>query len=128
MTPITLLFGVKIIVTFVMVVLPFLFLPKPKLETLMAVEAKSSTLFRLYGVAILGLLFGYAAGVWQASSGEFPWGILTMGIVSNGGATFALVRTGAASKNRFLTLFFGGVTVSLVLAGVFPERAMQPLF
>ncbi|MEM1378361.1 MAG: hypothetical protein AAGG69_13330 [Pseudomonadota bacterium] len=92
---------------------------------LTGINAETSYLFRLYGVAILSLLVGYAGGIWQASQGVFPTGIIIMGIVSNGGATLALLLTGTAGKNVYLTLFFGIVTLCLALALVFRGSAMR---
>lgn len=127
MTALTLLFFIKILITLIMVATPFILLPKAKLEAAMAIKAKSTSLFRLYGVAILALLFGYAGGAWQVSQGVFPLGVIIMGIVSNGGATLVLLKTKAASRNKFLTVFFGIVTTCLLLVLAFPKIAIMPL-
>lgn len=128
MAPLTLLLVIKIIVTFAMVALPFLLFPKARLETAMAITAASGELFRLYGAAILALLVGYAGGVWQVSQGAFPWGVVAMGVVSNGGAFLVLLKTGAAARYKFLTVFFGVVALCLVAATVFRNSAISPLF
>ncbi|MBB4012602.1 hypothetical protein GGR36_001910 [Niveibacterium umoris] len=36
-------------------------------------------LLRLYGVASTALLVGYAFGIPAAESGQFPWGVVSMG-------------------------------------------------
>jgi len=127
MTPLTILLMIKILVTAIMVALPFLLLPKAKLESAMAIEAQSPALFRLYGVAIAALLVGYAGGIWQVSQGVFPWGVLTMGLVSNAGAALTMVATGSAARNRFLTVFFTLITLGLIAAMVMPTAAMRAL-
>ncbi|PCI53367.1 MAG: hypothetical protein COB36_13090 [Alphaproteobacteria bacterium] len=128
MTALTLLFLIKIFVTLIMVAAPLLLLSKERLESAMAIEAKSTSFFRLYGVAILALLFGYTGGAWQVSQNVFPIGVIIMGIVSNGGATLVLIKTGTASRSKFLTVFFGSITICLFLVLAFQDAAMSKLF
>ena len=94
---------------------------------MLQVEAKNSTLFRLYGVAILALLVGYGFGVVQTLNGEFPWLAVSVGIVSNAGATLVLTCIGTGRQNRFSAAFFGGIAVLLVLSALWPELAMTKL-
>ncbi len=127
MTPLSILLIVKILVTAIMVALPFLLLQKAKLESATAIKAQSPALFRLYGVAILALLVGYAGGIWQVSQGVFPWGVLAMGLFSNAGAALTMLLTGTAARNRFLALFFTLITLGLIAAMLMPTGAMQSL-
>lgn len=128
MTPLTLLLLVKIIVTFFVVAMPFLFFSKEKIGRHMEIEAVSPTLFRLYGIAILALLAGYSGGIYLINQSVFPIAIIAMGLVSNAGATFILILTGAANKQRFLTFFFAVITFGLGLAAIYPKVAISPLF
>ncbi len=125
MSWISLLLLVKIVVTLVLVAIPFLFVSKEKLEMVTNIKANSSQFFRLYGVAILALLVGYSFGIPLAESGVFPWGVVSMGVVSNGGAAFILVLSGLNSKNRALVLFFLFITLGLVLSTLFSQVAVQ---
>ena len=128
MTGLALLFFIKIAVTLPFVALPFLFLPKARLNAAMSVDARKTTLFRLYGVAMMALLAGYGGGIWQVSQKIFPWGVIAMGIISNGGASFVLVKTGAVSRAKLLTGFFIAVTVGLLVAAARPDIAMTKIF
>jgi hypothetical protein len=87
-----LLLVTKIFVTAVLVAAPFLFAPLTKLVAATGVNADRSLFFRLYGVAIAALLVGYGFGIPQAESGQFPWGVVVMGLASNGGAAVLLLR------------------------------------
>lgn len=127
MTTMTLILCTKIILTLFTVVLPFLMFPVAKLDAVMQVQAKSAALYRLYGVAVLALLVGYAGGLWQVSNGVFPLGVVCMGIASNGGAFATLLLTGFAKQQRFLTLFFGLIASALIWALLVSETAMKPL-
>lgn len=127
MTYLTLLLAVKIAVTFLLVAAPFLMFPRAKLEKAMGVAAQSSTLFRLYGVAVLALLVGYGFGIPAAQSGHFPWGVATMGAVSNGGAALALVFSGAAARNPAMAGFFIAIVAGLVASMLFPGLALSPI-
>lgn len=128
MAYLTLLLTIKIAVTFVLVAAPFLLLSKSKLESAMLITAQSAGIFRLYGVAVLALLVGYAFGVPAAQSGHFPWGVTTMGAVSNGGAALILVLSGAASRKILLVVFFGLIFAGLTMAMLFPDIAMTRLW
>ncbi|MCU7798528.1 MAG: hypothetical protein KZQ75_15485 [Candidatus Thiodiazotropha sp. (ex Myrtea spinifera)] len=125
MSWISLLLLVKIVVTLVLVAIPFLFVSKEKLEIIVNIKANSPQFFRLYGVAIFALLVGYSFGIPLAESGVFPWGVVSMGVVSNGGAAFILVSAGLNSKNRVLALFFLFITLGLVLSILFSQLAVQ---
>ncbi len=128
MTLLALLFSVKIAVTLPFVALPFLFMQKARLGAVMSVDAHKTTFFRLYGVAMIALLTGYGGGIWLLFNNIFPWGVLMMGVVSNGGASFILFKTGAASRNKFLTGFFIAVTLGLLIAAARPDLAIIKIF
>ncbi len=126
MTWLSLLLITKIFVTGALVAVPFLLLPKTKLEQSVKINAPSSTFFRLYGIAITALLVGYAFGIPAAEAGRFPWGVTWMGTVSNAGAAFMLLAYSNGSKqNRMLGAFFGLVAICLITAMILPAGAMQ---
>ncbi len=127
MTPLGGLFVIKILVTFVWVSAPFLLFRKDLLDRLSGFVGTPMVLYRLYGVAILALLAGYASGILSILEGVMPWGIVAMGLVSNGGATLVLLLTGEAKKRPALTTFFGLITVGLAASALWPDRALSPL-
>ena len=93
MTALTLLIIIKIFITVFAVAIPFLFIPHHKLEKLTGFQTSNPLIFRLYGIAITALLFGYGAGIVSAEQGIFPTGIVVMGILSNFGAAFFISST-----------------------------------
>lgn len=127
MTILTIVLIVKIGVTLFAVVLPFLVFSKEKLDLLLQMKAESPSLYRLYGVAILALLVGYGSGIHQIVQETYPSGVIAMGITSNAGAALVLFLTGAAKRNKFLTVFFTLIAVCLIGAALNPETAMTAL-
>lgn len=121
----SLLLITKIGGTALLVALPFLLLPKSKLEKLTSITTPTSLFFRLYGVAITALLVGYAFGIPTAEDGRFPWGVVCMGTVSNGGATILLLAYSKNKSNRILAAFFGLIAAGLTAAMVMPTTAIQ---
>ena len=113
-------------VTILLVMAPFLFWPKHRLEAMTGVSAASATLFRLYGMAIAALIVGYSAGLWQSMNGVFPWTAALMGIVSNAGAAGILAFKPSASSRASATIF-GTIGALLIWATVYPNAATQPL-
>lgn len=113
-------------VTILMVMVPFLFLPKHRLEAMTGVSAGSPTLFRLYGMTIAALIVGYSAGLWQSTNGMFPWTAALMGIVSNAGAAGILALKPSATS-RASAIIFGTIGALLIWATVYPNTATQPL-
>lgn len=124
MSWLSLLLITKIAVTGLLVAAPFLLLPQSKLEKATNITAPTSLFFRLYGVAITALLVGYAFGIPIAEAGRFPWGIVWMGTVSNGGAAIALLAS-PRNNNRILTAFFGLIALGLIAAMALPASAIQ---
>jgi hypothetical protein len=70
MSFITLVLIAKIIVTGIMTAVPFLFQPAERLAARTGAGVGGATLFRLYGIAILAVLVGYASGFWLIGRGE----------------------------------------------------------
>ncbi|WP_109356882.1 hypothetical protein [Sphingorhabdus sp. EL138] len=124
MTPLTILLIIKIAVSLLTVVTPFVVFSGEKIDAIMNMKSKSTTLYRIYGIAVLALLVGYSGGIYHITQGEFPIGVVFMGIVSNLGATSALLATGAFERNKFHTFFFGSIGIGLVLAILSPDLAM----
>ena len=126
MSWLSLLLITKIGVTGLLVAAPFLFLPRSKLEKLTNITAPTSVFFRLYGVAITALLVGYAFGIPTAEDGRFPWGVVSMGTVSNGGAALLLLAYSQGNKqNRVMAAFFGLIALGLIAAMVLSASAIQ---
>lgn len=125
MSWVSLLLIVKVAVTLILVAMPFLFVSKEKLEKVTNIKTDTPQFFRLYGVAILALLIGYSFGIPLAENGVFPWSVVSMGVMSNGGAAFILLLAGLNSKKRGLTLFFAIITVGLIMSALFPQVAVQ---
>jgi hypothetical protein len=121
-----LLLVTKISVTALLVALPFLVAPLAKLEAATRVSATSTLFFRLYGVAIAALLVGYGFGIPAAESGQFPWGVVSMGLASNAGAAFLLLRASKPSSSGFrLGTFFALVAVALAISMASPSLALS---
>ena len=125
MSWLSLLLITKIGVTGLLVAAPFLLLPKSKLEKSTNITTSTSLFFRLYGVAITALLVGYAFGIPTAEDGRFPWGVVCMATVSNGGAAILLLAYSQNKNNRVLAAFFGLIALGLIAAMVLPASAIQ---
>ena len=128
MSFLALLFVLKILVTGFAVGAPFLFLTAARVHALTGYGEAAAPLFRLYGVAIFALLIGYGYGYWLLGQGIFPWGIIAMGVLSNGGGAAVLFATGAWRRNKAIAFFIAGVAVALAVAAVAPEWAATPFF
>jgi hypothetical protein len=118
----------KIVLTGILTAAPLLLLPTARLAVPMGVTGGGETLFRLYGVAIVALLVGYASGFWALGRGEFPWGVVSMGLVSNAGGAALLIATGAWRKALPITLVVSGIAIALMIAAASPDLAMRPLW
>lgn len=126
MSYLSLLLVTKIAVTALLVALPFLFAPLAKLEATTGVSAKGTLFFRLYGVAIAALLVGYGFGIPVAESGQFPWGVVSMGFVSNVGAAFLLLQASKPRSSGFwLGTFFALVAVALAISIGVPSLVLS---
>ena len=125
MAILSILLWIKIIGTFFPVAAPLLVLPKEKIDQLSGFEPSDVSLYRLYGMAVLALLVGYAGGYFQVVEGVFPAGVVTMGIASNAGAFIIMLLTGRAAKTPFAAGFFGLIAAALIACFFFPEMAMS---
>lgn len=128
MTWLSILLIVKIAVTAALIAAPFLLAPRQVLAKRVGVETSTSAMFRLYGVAMAALLVGYGFGIATAQAGVFPWGVVAVGVVSNGGASIALLVTDAARKSAALTAFLILITISLIAAMLAPDAALMSAF
>ncbi len=126
MSWLSLLLIMKISVTGLLVAAPFMLLPRVMLEKSTNISTPTPLFFRLYGVAITALLIGYSFGIRAAEAGHFPWGVVCMGVVSNGGAAILLLAYSRGNKvNQMLLVFFGLVALALVSAMFLPASALQ---
>jgi hypothetical protein len=128
MSFLALVLAAKIVLTGLLTAVPFLFLPASRLATTTGVAGGGETLFRLYGVAIVALLVGYASGFWILASGQFPWGVVIMGLVSNAGGAALLIGTGAWRKALPITVVVSAIAASLAVAALAPDFASRPLW
>ena len=127
MTFLTLLLLSKIVGTLFTVGLPLLLLPIETLDRFAGLRSEHGTLYRLYGIAIMALLVGYSGGVFQAQAGQFPSGVVHMGLVSNAGATVILLLSKVPGLVKSSAVFFGLISLGLLAALLYPEVAMQTL-
>ena len=91
MEPIEVVLWIKIVVTVVAWAGPFLFAPSFLLEALLPQAPKPILWLRMLGLAWFALVVGYGSGLHQVRKGEFPFGIVYMGILSNGGGGVMLL-------------------------------------
>lgn len=124
MSYLALLITFKIVVTALMVSAPLLVAPPAFVAGRTGTGADALPWLRLYGVAITSLLVGYASAYWTIASGHFPWGVATMGVVSNAGAATALLATGIARRTPALTATFATIALGLIAAMLYPELAL----
>jgi len=126
MSYLSLLLITKIAVTALLVALPFLLGPQARLQAATGLSAKRPLFFRLYGLAISALLVGYGFGIPSAESYQFPWGVVTMGGVSNAGAAFLLLRSAKPKSTNFcLGTFFALIAFALAASAAAPELALN---
>lgn len=128
MNYLSIILSFKIVITLVSIVLPFMLYHRSKLDRLMDMTSTSAILYRLYGVAVLSLLVAYSSGIYSATAGIFPWGVVFMGLVSNVGASSTLIILGSWKDYKFLTLFFGLIGALLTWVALNPELAMRSPF
>lgn len=128
MAALSILLWVKIIGTFFPVAAPLLLLPKSKIDALSGFEPSDVSLYRLYGMAVLALLVGYAGGYVQVLDGVFPTGVIAMGFVSNAGAFLIMLLTGRAAKTPGAAAFFGLIAAGLALTFFYQDAALRPLW
>ena len=119
----------KIVGTALFVGLPFLLLPASRLIPLLQIDGAEAAmpLIRLYGWAVIALLVGYSFGFSWMTGSAFPIGVVTMGLVSNAGATVLLLATGAWRQAIPMTVFLGMISLALSFAMVAPDAVMLRL-
>ncbi len=129
MTYLDLILLAKIAGTALFVGLPFLLIPAPRLIGILQIEGAEAALplIRLYGWAVVALLVGYSFGFSWMTGSVFPIGVVTMGLVSNAGASVLLVITGAWRQALPMTIFLAAIALSLVFAIVNPDAVMRAL-
>lgn len=122
----------KVILTLVCWAGPLLLIPGSTLSGLGFPQPEPMLFVRLLGVAYLALLLGYLSGMLRAWRGDYPAGIVWMGIVSNGGAcgllagawwrgTWAAWGEAAVWLMQLSVLATAVLTLALLVAG--PMRA-----
>ena len=125
---IDLLLLTKIIVTALIIPVPYLFFSDARVEAINGAPPLDRPLMRLYAVAIIALLVAYASALSWVRPAGFPSGIVIMGIVSNGGATAFLLFDRHTPLERATALLFGSITILLIAAALFPNVATAPIF
>jgi len=107
---------VKILITIFVWGLPLLLFPTGWLERLGFVVPGPQIFLRLFGMAYLALCAGYVFGLRDVLNGNYPAGVVWVGIISNGGA-FAILAVAALSNTweawgTFAQWFMWGSRVS----------------
>lgn len=125
MTWLSLLLVFKIVVTLFSSVLPLLLLSRPAVARQLEIDVAAVPYLRLYAVALLALLVGYASGLQTAETGVFPDGVVRMGIVSNVGATLGLLTTGLYRRLWPAVPIFGAIALGLIAAAFWPELVLR---
>lgn len=125
MTLLTLLLLFKIGFTALFAALPMLLLPADGIRQRLGIDAAALPYIRLYGWALMALLVGYAGGVVEAEAGHMPWGVVTMGLVSNGGAALLMLTPFARVGSLAMPAVFGGIAVGLLAALLAPATALS---
>lgn len=128
MTPLAMVLVFKIVVTFVGVLVPMLVVSPARLERLCGVGPMALVPARLYAAALAALLVGYGFGLVGATTGRLPWGVVAMGLVSNGGAAAVLLGLGTSARHRGAGVLFGLIGAALAAALLWPEWFVTPLF
>ena len=112
--------SIKVAVTPFAVVLPALLASPSWLDGVVGTSS-APVLYRLYGVAILALIVGYAVALRSDLAGQDARWILPVGMVSNSGAALALLLSAKDITWVLAALFFGAVTVSFIFTALWPE-------
>ena len=127
MSRLSLLLAYKIIVSLILVVIPFLLLPAEQIAQITQTEGADPSIYRLYAVAVLALLVGYGSAIPAAQKGHMPCGILSMGLVSNGGATLILLTLGEGTSSLFFAGIFGSIAVLIAFAMLSPQTWLKSI-
>ncbi|TCL08120.1 hypothetical protein BXY66_0153 [Shimia isoporae] len=127
MTLLTYVLILKIAISLLCLVAPYLLLPSARLDTITWLPKGTPLMYRLYGTAILALLVAYGSGNYSLAHGIFPWGIVLMGIVSNLGATAYMLMSQQRRALRGGIAFFGAIGLLLVAAALMPDVFSRPV-
>lgn len=127
MTLLDIMLIVKIAVTGLLVGLPMLLLHRAMLLKRLGIDDAALPYIRLYGLAIMALLVGYASAFSGFIGEEFPIGIALMGIVSNGGGFVTMLITGLAAKQKLLAGFLLIIATTLAVSMLIPDVFMQAI-
>jgi hypothetical protein len=111
--------SIKILFTLTFTIYPLLFKSRERINGLMNIDVSKAYLYRLYGVSILAILIAYSTGIVSALNGNYPWGIVFMGLVSNGVPAFIIIKHSEFKKLKSSALFFGGIFSALLLSALF---------
>ena len=90
---------VKIAVTLIFVILPFLTQPLSVNADRYGVTAKSALIFELYCAALIALLVNYSFGFYDTLNSVYPRTVVIVGVVSNIGASIALFKARGKTKH-----------------------------
>lgn len=82
--------ALKIALTVAVWCIPLLFFPAALLQSLGFPVPEPQIFLRLLGMAYVALVVGYCFGLKACSQGDYPAGVVWVGIVSNGGACLLL--------------------------------------
>lgn len=107
----------KLIGTVLLVLILMLGSPA-RIETITKFTVADLALARLYGMALIALLVGYAWGLMEVGQGRYPDGVVLVGLVSNGGAVLVMLWTGYARRSPAALVFFGAIAVGLAVAAL----------
>ena len=127
MTYLAILLIIKITVTIVLIIIPFLFFKTETLDRKAGFGMPNTAMYRLYGIASLALVVAYSGGFLQALSGVYPGEIVAMGTFSNVGAVLVMLTTGYAQTQKIPTILFAFIAVGFVFSALLPDIAMQPI-
>ena len=107
--------------------MPLLLFRKARIDQLSGFDASDVTLYRLYGMAVLALLVGYLGGYLSVLAGQYPLGIVAMGLASNAGALAILVQSGRGKRYPWEAGFFGIISLGLATSLFYQDWFIAPL-
>lgn len=116
MTFLALVLVFKILGSLPLIAGPLLLASPERLGGGVALPAAMVATFRLYGVSILAVLVGYGYGLWLIGQGQYPWGVVAMGLVSNFGGAALMWRSGGWRRSRTTFGFILTVGTLLILS------------
>jgi hypothetical protein len=127
------LLWIKIVGTALAAALPMLLVPE-SLYLALGFPPQPTLLFlRLYGLSTLALLVGYYGGIVQLRRGEWPQGVMRMGLVSNGGQGLALLIAGLGGlyaswgvPAQLMMWALCGFILAIAMAILWAPRSLKP--